>query len=349
MKKKVLLFFALLWGFWIVQTVRGDRIYSSMEKRILSTRPEFTAASALDGNYESEYEEWLADQFPGRDMWVSLKTRLELLLGKKEIQGIYLGKDGYEFAESEATIDWDKMEQKMQEVFGTEMVSRIHVPHAGTVLTDKLPKHLQFVETNSKEQDGILETLRIHAANSDEMPVYYRTDHHWTMRGAYYAYEAWIQGQGMEPVPLEQMARKVVKEDFLGTHYSRIHYARQADVMEVFDPGTDCEVVYDLGESEVTGLWQEQHLDTDDAYRYFLDGDHGVIQITSDQGEKGTHLVVLKDSFANCLVPFLTLHYEKITVIDPRYFRTDIEKWLNGQDVTQILILAQDTTGIIYE
>jgi hypothetical protein len=349
MKRKVLLFFCLLWGFWILQMIRGDRLYSSWEKRMLSTHPEMTVSSVADGSYEKAYEEWLSDQFPGRELWVSLKTRVELLLGKKEIEGIYIGKDGYEFAESEATTDWDKLEQKMQNAFGKEMVSRIHVPHAGNVLTDKLPEHIRFEEPDSLGEKGVLEALRAHAKDSEELPIYYRTDHHWTMRGAYYAYEAWIREQGKKPVSLDQMEQKIVKEDFLGTHYSRIHYAAWSDVIEVFDPGTDCEVVYDLGQSESTGLWQEQYLDTDDAYRYFLDGNHGVVQITSKQGEADTHLVVLKDSFANCLVPFLTLHYEKITVIDPRYFRTDIAEWLEGQDVTQILLLSQDTTGVIYE
>ena len=66
-----------------------------------------------------------------------------------------------------------------------------------------------------------------------------------------------------------------------------------------------------------------------------------MVQIETGQGSG--HLVVLKDSFANCLVPYLTLHYAKITVIDPRYFRADVAEWLAGQEVTEVLIVAQDT------
>lgn len=333
MKRFCILFFLLLWGFWLAHGLNGDRAYSSWEKRMLTQRPDAKLSDILDGSYGTAYEDWLTDQFPGRDWWVAVKTRCEILLGKKEIQGIYLGKDGYEFAESKETVDWDACEARMEEQFGKERVSRIHVPHAGEVYPEKVPAPLCF----EGEKDKIYENLLAHKEES----IYYRTDHHWTMLGAYYAYEAWAEEQGLTPVALEALDKKILKTDFLGTHYGRIHYARQADVMEFYDPGTECQVVYDLGNGDVSGLYQEKYLDTEDAYRYFLDGNHGLVQIETDV--QSGHLVVLKDSFANCFVPFLTLHYQKITVIDPRYFRADVSEWLSGQDVTGVLILAQDT------
>lgn len=328
-----MLFFLLLCGFWLADAVSRDRVYSGWEKRMLAQKPQMTASGLLDGSYETAYENWVTDQFPGRDLWVAAKTRCEILLGKKEIQGIYLGKDGYEFSESQETVAWDELEQKLCEQFGEETVSRIHAPHAGAVLTDKLPSSIRF----QAREDTVFLNLKAHA----EEYIYYRTDHHWTMLGAYYAYEAWAKEQGFEPVPLEQMEKRVLKEDFLGTHYGRIHYAKQADVMEFYDPGTDCQAIYELGKSDVQGLYQEQHLEGEDAYRYFLDGNHGVVQI--ETGQEGGHLAVVKDSFANCLIPFLTRHYGKITVIDPRYFRADIGTWLQEQEVSKVLILAQDT------
>lgn len=336
-KKKVIfcaLFFLLLCGFWLADVWNEDRVYSAWEKRMLAQRPELTAAGVLDGSYEQEYEEWVTDQFPGRDQWVALKSRCEILLGKKEMQGVYLGRDGYAFAESEETADWDALEEKLCAQFGREKVSRIHAPHAGTVLADKVPFPVKF----PGRKDTVFQML---SAHKDEY-IYYRTDHHWTMLGAYYAYAAWAKERGLEPVALEQMEKRVLKDDFLGTHYGRTHYAPQADVMEFYDPGTACRAVYDLGSSKVEGLYQEQYLTGEDAYRYFLDGNHGVVQITT--GQTGGHLAVVKDSFANCLIPFLTCHYEKITVIDPRYFRMDIGSWLEEQEVSEVLLVSQDTT-----
>lgn len=331
-------FLLILCSFWVADLLCPDRLYSDWERRLLAQKPEMTMVSVLDGSYGAACEEWLTDQFPGRDWWVNVKTRCEILLGKKEIQGIYLGKDGYLFAESRETADWDKLESKMRRQYGDAAVSRIHVPNAGSVLEDKLP----YAVTFPAKEDAVLRSLKGHC----EEPIYFRTDHHWTMLGAYYAYEAWTVERGIVPLELSDMEYTVLKEDFLGTHYGRIHYASRPDVMEFYDPGTLCSVVYDLGTSDASGMYQEQYLDTEDAYRYFLDGNHGVTEITT--GQSGGHLVVLKDSFANCLIPFLTAHYGKITVIDPRYFRVDVGTWLEDQDVTEILIVAQDTVKASY-
>ena len=328
-----LIFLVTLYGLWAADLLCRDRLYSDWEKRMLAQRPEPVAADILDGSYGRAYEEWLMDQFPARDWWVSLKTRCELLLGRKEIDGILIGKDGCLFSENKRTADWDRLTEQMTEQYGADRVSRIRVPSAGSVLKEKLPYGISF----PSEEDSVWSSLYAHRQEY----IYYRTDHHWTMRGAWYAYEVWARERGLKPVPLEDMAYSVVKEAFLGTHYARLHYANRADAIEVFDPGIPCTAVYDLGDSRLTGLYRPEHLESEDAYRYFLDGNHPVVQIETEK-EDG-HLVVLKDSFANCFVPFLTQHYKKITVIDPRYFRADAAEWLKDQEVTEVLLLYQDT------
>lgn len=332
------LFFVLLYTMWIGDLVSEDRLYSTWEKRRLAQKPVYSWEAVTSGSYGKEYETWLVDQFPGRDLWVGLKNRCELLLGKRELKGIYIGKDGYLFSENQQIADWDAIQKKMQEQFGMGVVSRIHVPPAGAVLTEKRPYFVSFTGS----EDLVCENLSRH----QEEEIYYRTDHHWTMLGAYYAYEAWAKEQGLTPLELEELNIQVVKEDFLGTHYGKIHYARQPDVITLYDPGIACEVIYDLGESKVQGLYQESYLKTEDAYGFFLDGNHGVVQITTE-GKEG-HLAVIKDSYANCLVPFLTAHYGRITVLDPRYIRVDMGTWLADQEVTQVLIVAQDTSQVVF-
>lgn len=341
-KKRVIvcmLFFLILYAIWIGDLLLEDRLYSAWEKRRLSQKPSYSWELVVSGEYGTQYETWLVDQFPGRDLWVGLKNRCELLLGKRELQGIYIGKDGYLFSENQQIADWDAWEEKMQRQFGREAVSRIHVPPAGAVLLEKKPDYVVF----TGREDAVFENLLRHRQEE----IYYRTDHHWTMLGAYYAYEAWAEEQGLSPLALDEQKAQTVKEDFLGTHYGRIHYASQKDVIKLYDPGIACEVVYDLGQAKAEGLYQAQYLKTEDAYAFFLDGNHGVVQITTE-GKEG-HLAVLKDSYANCLVPFLTAHYGKITVLDPRYIRVDMGEWLAGQEVTQVLIVAQDTSLVGYE
>lgn len=323
---------------WAADLLCPDRLYSDWEKRMLAQKPRWKTEDILDGSYTAAYEEWLTDQFPARDQWISLKTRCELLLGKKEIDGIFVGKDGFLFSEGTRAADWDRLEMQAEERFGAEAVSRIHVPAAGAVLEEKTPYGIAF----SMRDDEVSRNLCAHR----EEYIYYRTDHHWTMLGAYYAYEAWAKERGLCPVPLSELRAETVREDFLGTHYARLHYAKQKDTIELYDPGTECSAVYDLGESDLSGLYQPEFLDSEDAYRFFLDGNHAVVQIGT--GQKEGHLAVLKDSFANCLIPFLTAHYEKITVVDPRYFRADPVLWLSEQGVTEVLIVAQDTVRADY-
>lgn len=343
MKKKnaalCILFFAVLCSFWMADVLLPDRLYSDWEKRMLAQKPDLSWSAVVDGSYGKKYEEWLLDQFPARDWWVNIKTRCELLLGKKEIQGVYLGKDGYLFSENRATTDWDELEAKLQAQFGSDRVSRIHVPAAGAILEDKLPDPIRFSGTEGAVKEALL-------AHRDEY-IYFRTDHHWTMLGAYYAYEGWARERGMVPLKKTELERRVLRENFLGTHYGKLHYAPEPDTLELYAPEISCEAVYDLGTSPVTGLYQEQHLAGEDAYRYFLDGNHGLVEITT--GHKGGHLAVLKDSFANNFIPFLTAHYEQITVIDPRYFRMDMAEWLSEQGITEILILAQDAEQVCFE
>ena len=337
-KEKVycLLFVLSLYALWAADALCRDRLYSDWEKRMLAQRPEAKLSAVLDGSYGAAYEEWLTDQFPARDLWIGIKTRCELALGKKKIGGVYLGKDGYLFAEQERTVNWDRLKERVSGQFGDDTVSCIRAPAAGAVLGEMLPYGIAF----PVREDPVWENLYEHR---DEY-IYYRTDHHWTMRGAFYAYEAWARERGLTPLPLEAMERTVVKEEFLGTHYARLHYASRTDSIELYDPGVDCTAVYDLGDSPLTGLYRPELLDSGDAYRFFLVGNHPVVQIETEQKEG--HLAVLKDSFANCLIPFLTLHYHKITVIDPRYFRADPAEWLRTQDVTEVLFLYQDTALI---
>ena len=187
-----LVFLLALYGMWAADALRPDRLYSDWEKRLLAQRPVLKAEDVLSGSYTAAYEEWLTDQFPARDRWIGLKTRCELLLGKKEINGILIGKDGYLFSESVRTADWDRLEAQMAEQFGKEAVSRIHVPAAGAVLTDRLPRGVSF----SGRQDAVWQNLVLHR----EEAIYYRTDHHWTMLGAYYAYEAWAEERDRKSV-----------------------------------------------------------------------------------------------------------------------------------------------------
>ena len=81
--------------FTIADWLTGDRIFSENENRMLATRPKLGVETILDGSFMEDYEAYVTDQFVGRDTWVELKTRGDVLLQKKAINGVYLGADDY--------------------------------------------------------------------------------------------------------------------------------------------------------------------------------------------------------------------------------------------------------------
>ena len=85
------------------------------------------------------------------------------------------------------------------------------------------------------------------------------------------------------------------------------------------------------------GIYDESKLSTKDKYAYFLGGNYGRLKI-ENCGGKG-HLLIVKDSFANCLIPFLLPHFDTVTVIDPRFFVGSVSEIITEEAVTETLVL----------
>ena len=127
-----------------------------------------------------------------------------------------------------------------------------------------------------------------------------------------------------------------------------MHQASRRDTIEAYDPDTKLDIVYNLGETDLTTLYDPSFLGTDDEYSYFTGGNQAIIQISG--GEKnGKTLLVMKDSFANCMVPFLAEDYENVVVVDLRQLNVGCQAILESFRPTDVLILyntaqfAQDT------
>ena len=164
--------------------------------------------------------------------------------------------------------------------------------------------------------------------------IYFRTDHHWTALGAYYAYTAFCETVGFEPVKLDQF-RSGSYDGFVGSMYG---YTSQYPQSQVLKENPDTLVYYCPIEDTQAAFFANAQMDMAQAYwidvvntnlpdseknRYmcFLSGDHPVVRITSSAD--GETCLVLKDSYGNAFIPFLTSHYSEIYVIDPREFNAD--------------------------
>ncbi len=329
----VALFALALLVFAVVDMAESDRLFSQTENRILAQRPKWSLESVLDGSYEREYENYATDQFVSRDTWVMLKTRMDILLQKKVIKGVYLAADGY-LIEQHLPQEYDgeltdkRLEQLRQltERYPQSLV--MLAPTADNILAEKLPSHaVSYDQSRLMEQVkgqigeehviDLFPTLREHR----EEYIYYRTDHHWTTLGAYYAYLEWTRKVGYPPRDYDPQDLETVSDSFLGTLHSRINLPMEPDEIQIF-PRTNrrsVKITYDF-DRETSGYYEPSYLEDKNQYGYFLDDNHAFVEIETAYYADGKELFIIKDSYANSLIPILAPHYEKIYVLDLRYY-----------------------------
>lgn len=344
---------AIILTFTIADLCRDDRIYSEMENRLLAARPDVSVENIFSGKYAEDYESYVTDQFVSRDKWIGIKTRMDILLQKKEINGVYLGADDYlieqhlpeNYSEILAVKKTALLQELVQEWDATVML----VPTADNILTDKMP-----VNAPCYDQAAFLERIAAQVGDAHyvdvygslkanmEEEIYYRSDHHWTSLGAYYGYLAWAENRGETPYAYRTNAMTVVSEDFLGTLHSKTNLDREGDTIRYFE-GTEkrpVTVTYDFNEVTDT-LYERSYLETKNQYGFFLDDNHAFIQIDTSY-RNGKTLFVIKDSYANSMIPLLTPHYERIYVVDLRYYNgrlSALMKQMEPEEGMDVLVL----------
>lgn len=337
---------AILLAFTAADLLKQDRLFSETENRILASRPDYSRESLLDGSFAREYETYVTDQFVGRDKWIGIKTGMDILMQKKEINGVYLGADDY-LIERHLAEDYPReLEDKKLDLLA-DLVERwdakvMLAPTADNILTEKLPPYAEVYD-----QSALLERVRqkigadhyvdvynaLRSRQNEE--IYYRTDHHWTTRGAYYGYCAWAEAAGQQ-VKVDSADRAVaVSENFLGTLHSKINVNVRPDTIEYFrlTEKRPVQLTYDL-QKKSDSFYEESYLDTKNQYGYFLDDNHALIEIDTSF-HNGKTLFVIKDSYANCVIPLLALHYEKVYVVDLRYMNGRLFPFMESYEPEQ--------------
>lgn len=323
----------------ICSLVKKDRKFSEHENRLLAQKPAFTVDTLFSGKFSKDFEVYVTDQFVSRDEWIAVKTYVDILLGKKDIKGVYLGKDGY-FIEMHLpeSVKAETEEKRLSllaalsdycEGRGGSGTFRVLLsPTADNVLKDKLPAYASvynqsaFLEQVRERipKEAYVDAEKILNEHREES-IYYRTDHHWTTLGAYYAYTEWAKSMGILPLSQEEFEIRTVTDSFLGTLHSKMNIRAKADEIKVYLPKQDTQyqVYYDLSQTAKDSLYEEKYLDTKNKYGMFLDDNHGIVEIDTNV-KNGKTLFVIKDSYANCFIPFAAMHYEKVIVADLRYY-----------------------------
>ena len=349
------IFMVLLLGLAGKEALSHQRTYSPVEKRELQTRPEISITKVLDGRFQKKYESYLRDQFPGRDHWVSFQTDIELFMGKNEIHNVYIGKNHYllehytekEFDPQQISKNLQALEKFVGKAKQNADVHVMMVPTKSWVLREKLPafaphykeqKFYDALQQKLEKEDVLISVESVLDAHKEE-EIYYRTDHHWTTLGAWYAYEQYTKAVGGDLQRAQGKKKfRCISKDFYGTTYAKINYARQADKIEIYEPADKLRVVYNMGEKKTKTLYDVSFLKTADQYSVFTGGNQAVLEITGGI-KNGKTLLLIKDSFANSILPFLAEDYEKLVVVDLRQLNVSGDRLLEMFSPTDILIL----------
>ena len=330
----------------LIGLLMPDRYYSEREKRTLTQKPQFTIADFISGEFSGELEKYLTDQVPLRDDRVTLKTYLELAVGKRESGGIYLCKDQYlmdkftSYSKKQLAANAAALAD-LQEKLAAEGVSMntILVPVAAQVLADKLPAYAPAADYAAIFQvltDAGVDTVNVWstlAAHSGEN-IYYRTDHHSTSLGAYYAYCAW---RDIEPAAYE-WTQEVLCDDFYGTTWNKVSLPSvPAEEITAWYKHINRSVSYNNGQYETDSIYERKYLSGSDQYAVFLNSNQA--QTVIEGSGKNGKLLLIKDSYGNTFSQFPVEDYAEVHVLDLRFFKGAVAEYARENGITDALVL----------
>ena len=356
----VLIAFSLFFvGLFALDLITPDRAYSELENTTLSQRPSLSSFSA-DGlnKFFTAYTKYVKDQVAGRDNWVALQSTVETkVMQKEQSGGILLGKEHMMFPRTYGLVSSETrtlpkntaaLEALCRRYPG--LVNVMLVPAASAVYPENVPagaplldedRYLDALSEAVQAAGGRFVDVRQTLADHKGEYIYYRTDHHWTSLGAYYAYSQLCDALGL--APFDTAAHTALTADgFYGTHYAKARtWNAVPDVITYYDLANTLTVwnVTAAGqpaEGQTTGLYDTEKLSVYDKYAMFLHGNNGLSRV---QGNGSGRILVIKDSYANCFVPYLTANYADIDVVDFRNYNYGLDQLIADNGYDQILVL----------
>ena len=353
----IIIFCILIFGLTLTTFIVPSQIFSENENRMLAQKPEIRADNVLNGEFAIDYEDYLTDQFVLRNQWITLKTSVEKILMKKESKDIYFADDDYliEKHTGSFTSDLAKKNIKIlkefidsyEQQFGKDHMSVMIVPNAVDILQDKLPPYASpynekdYLDEIAKSlPDNIfVDTSLILQKHNDE-ELYYRTDHHWKTQAAFYAYQQWAKQYKLTVPEISDYEIKTVTNCFEGTIQSKLGIKTVNDTIELFLPKKRMSyTIYEKDSNEIkNSFYDYAALDIKDKYSIYFGGNHSFLSI---QTELDNHrkILVIKDSYANCFIPFMAGEFQQIDVLDIRYSNQKLSQLIDSGQYTDLLIL----------
>lgn len=369
MREKItsIVFIVILVAFFaLVMIFPKDDLASVQENRPLANMPELTWENVFAGDFTSDYETYLTDNVGFRSKFVRLGTMIEnargvqiktkgriidlangarLVLNDGKIMEVYR----YDPDATALYIDVmnsfsDKFSNRcdMYLMLAPTRIEFDKSEYKALSDSEKDTIDLIYSSVNSFKTVNVYDKLKEH---SDEY-IYFRTDHHWTQRGAYYGYQSIMEAKGEPYVALEDMKSGRIS-GFLGYLYNQANvpeYSMYADDIEYFENGENyvinAEEKNENGElvQYTSNIYCFPEEDATPTYSMFMGSDHAFAEINTNE-KNGEVALVIKDSYANTVIPLLTNNYEKILVVDPRNFHGTVTELTEKYEIDDIIFI----------
>lgn len=344
----------------LVNIIAPDREQSDQENRMLDTMPKLSLTGVLNGDFMEQWESYMSDQFAGRNLLRGLKVKLDRLGGSRMENGVIIGKDGQLFEDiavpdDELFKDNINAVKSFAEMYPDIPTTVMLIPDAACILSDSLPAFATVEDQSqmfSMVERGLGDSVSwvdaYSALNKHKTEkLYYKTDHHWTTQAAFYVFQEAAAGLGIEGDVSDDYVSYTVTDSFNGVLASKsgagLDEKEQIDIYVPTEGDDDVIVNYVDEAKKRTSLYDSSKLETRDKYGVFFGGNTSVMDIRTMSTSR-QRLLVVKDSFADCFIPFLTPYYREIVVVDPRYYSGTLEDIMETYRITDALILYSGNT-----
>lgn len=355
-----IIFILILFLFLIINIIVPNKEKSVQENRMLATKPKFRLSSLISGDYDEKFEGYMDDQFVGRDMWRKLKVTVDRICGSRLENGVYIGTNG-QLLEQIEVADKNHLAANIKAIKSfSESQSKIPVrmmlvPDAANVLNHSLPAlakpedQTQMFSMVRKDLGDSVEWIDVSTELNKHKTekIYYKTDHHWTTLGAFYAFQAAAPSLGIKGDLSGKYVSYAVSNSFNGMLASKsgvnLGEKEQIDIYVPTEEDTDLIIDYVDEGKRSTSLYDSSKLKEKDQYTVFLGGNSSLLDIRT-VSTSTKRLLLVKDSFANSFIPFLTPYYREIVVVDPRYYSGTINDLMDSYRITEVLFLYSGNT-----
>ena len=350
----IILFTVFIGVFTLWDMTAPIKSFSEIENRYLATKPKATIKNIFDNSFSKKYETYINDQFVERDNWINIKSLAETSIGKVQNNSITYGDDDYMFEVLEK-FDENKLKRnsefisKFIEKYANKNITLTIIPTSYMILDDKLPygmikaDEIKYINDfynylNTNKNLNCIDFSPTLFNHKNEY-IYYKTDHHWTSLGAYYCYKEFAKQKGFTPVDINNLKENNVP-NFYGTYFNKAKlFTAKPDIITYYDIPV---AHFEYEDSNVKdSLYDYSKFKTKDKYAAFMHGNNGITYIKSENNlnkinGKTSRLLIIKDSYANSFIPFLTFNYDEIYVVDLRGLPipiSELEKEHNFDDI----------------